>query len=197
MLILAKSQKKFLRSKVFRQIVLLYIIMSTALAAARKRRAPASLASEPVATQNAAQPAQSANAGLTLPQVIALVDRRLIALEQYVKTQKEADAKHPEPVTTSTVESSPVIDSVVDEFNSRYTILAEEIENLKNIVLNLQSYTMEVNKTLLEERVRVLSDIEQPARTLKIDNARVSFSTEKQIEYLEDIGEFSMSESGI
>jgi hypothetical protein len=71
------------------------------------------------------------------------------------------------------------------------------IENLKNIVLNLQSYTMEVNKTLMEERVRVLSDIEQPARTLKIDNARVSFSTEKQIEYLEDIGEFSMSESGI
>jgi hypothetical protein len=56
---------------------------------------------------------------------------------------------------------------------------------------------MEVNKTLMEERVRVLSDIEQPARTLKIDNARVSFSTEKQIEYLEDIGEFSMSESAI
>lgn len=182
-----------MRSKVFRHIVLLYIIMSTALAAARKRRAPASLANETPAPSNPAQSAQSANAALTLPQVIALVDRRLIALEQYVKTKKDVDAQQPGKATSS-VESSPVIDSIVDEFNSRYTILAEEIENLKNIVLNLQSYTMEVNKTLLEERVRVLSDIEQPARTLKIDNARTSFSTEKHIEYLEDIGEFSMSQ---
>ena len=38
-------------------------------------------------------------------------------------------------------------------------MLAEEIINLKNIVLNLQSYTMEVNKTLMEERVRILSDV--------------------------------------
>ena len=169
--------------------------MSAALAAARKRRAPTAAVNEPIAPQNVA-PTQPATTGLTLPQVIAVVDRRLIALEQYVKTQKEADAKPSSQVSVSGG-SIQEMASVVEEFNSRYAILAEEIENLKNIVLNLQSYTMEVNKTLMEERVRVLSDIEQPARTLKIDNARVSFSTEKQIEYLEDIGEFSMSESAI
>ena len=42
--------------------------------------------------------------------------------------------------------------------------MAVEIENLKNIVLSLQSYTMDVNKMLLEERVRFLSDTETSNR---------------------------------
>jgi len=33
---------------------------------------------------------------------------------------------------------------------------------LKDIVLKLQAYTMEVNKTLYEERIHVLSDMGQP-----------------------------------
>jgi predicted metal-dependent hydrolase len=48
---------------------------------------------------------------------------------------------------------------LLDELNERCELLAEEVINLKNIVLNLQSYTMEVNKTLMEERVRILSDV--------------------------------------
>jgi hypothetical protein len=38
-------------------------------------------------------------------------------------------------------------------------MLAGEVENLKDIVLKLQAYTMEVNKTLYEERIQVLSDM--------------------------------------
>ena len=38
-------------------------------------------------------------------------------------------------------------------------IIVEEIANLKDIVLKLQSYTMDVNKTLLEERINILSDL--------------------------------------
>ena len=41
----------------------------------------------------------------------------------------------------------------MDEFNARFELLADEIANMKNIVLSLQSYTMDVNKMLLEERV--------------------------------------------
>jgi hypothetical protein len=37
------------------------------------------------------------------------------------------------------------------EFNNRFEILAEELVDLKNIVLNLQTYTMSVNKKLLEQ----------------------------------------------
>jgi len=156
--------------------------MSAAIAAARKRRAPASAqTTESASLQTNTQSANTQPSGLTLPQVIALVDRRLIALEQHMKTQQETPAQKNE-----TVESTANLDVIVEEFNSRYAILAEEIENIKNIVLNLQSYTMEVNKTLLEERVRVLSDIEHPVQTLKIDNTRASFSADSKIEFLEE-----------
>ena len=47
----------------------------------------------------------------------------------------------------------------IEEMQSRYEILAREIVDLKDIVLKLQSYTMDVNKTLLEERIHILSDL--------------------------------------
>jgi hypothetical protein len=53
------------------------------------------------------------------------------------------------------------MEEMVEEFDKRYNMLAEEIINIKNIVLSLQSYTMEVNKTLLDERVRIFSDLEE------------------------------------
>jgi hypothetical protein len=48
---------------------------------------------------------------------------------------------------------------ILSDFNNRFEILAEEINNLKDIVLKLQSYTMDVNKTLLDERINVFSDL--------------------------------------
>lgn len=71
------------------------------------------------------------SAGLTLPQVIALVDKRLIHLE------------------TNMVEKNNIPN---EEFENRFEILAEEISNIKEIVLKLQSYTMSVNKMLLDEK---------------------------------------------
>lgn len=47
----------------------------------------------------------------------------------------------------------------MNEMQSRYEILAQEIGELKDIVLKLQVYTMDVNKTLLEERIHILSDL--------------------------------------
>ena len=48
---------------------------------------------------------------------------------------------------------------IISEYNSRFDLLAEEINNLKDVILKLQTFTMEVNKTLMDERIRVLSDI--------------------------------------
>ena len=56
---------------------------------------------------------------------------------------------------------SQQLSEITEEFNSRYAILAEEIDNVKSMLLKLQTYTMEVNKTLLEERIRILSDVEK------------------------------------
>lgn len=91
------------------------------------------------------------NAGLTLPQVIAVIDTRLIALESFVKETKQ------NPVTSSQVDHST--NDFFNEIQSRYEILAQEILEVKDIVLKLQSYTMDVNKTLLEERIHILSDL--------------------------------------
>ena len=48
---------------------------------------------------------------------------------------------------------------VIQEYNMRFDIIAEEISILKDTVLKLQTYTMDVNKMLLNERIHILSDI--------------------------------------
>jgi hypothetical protein len=120
--------------------------MSAANSAAKKRRAPPS--TEPVRPQTSmSAPATNPNVGLTLPQVIALIDKRLVHLET-LSTETVTDASNGEVE----VEREQISPEILDEFNSRFEIMAEEIANLKNIVMNLQMYTMEVNKQLLEER---------------------------------------------
>ena len=137
--------------------------MSASLAAARKRRGVTIQESPSVMqTQSPVQP----QAGLTLPQVIALVDKRLNTLETFMKEQKENPIALQENVQQSSLQllNNDVvkleIDSIAEEFNNRYELLASELQSLKDIVMKLQSYTMEVNKTLMEERFRILSDVE-------------------------------------
>jgi hypothetical protein len=89
------------------------------------------------------------NVGLTLPQVVALVDRRLTTLEVFMREQQQQPQQR-EVVAAEGI--SKELEAVLDEFQSRFEILAEELSSLKNIVLSLQSYTMDVNKRLLEER---------------------------------------------
>ena len=142
--------------------------MSAANAAARKRRAPNAIVDPPrPPNPSTTQPPSS---GLTLQQVIALIDKRLITLENNAKEQ----SSNPQPTNNKSGDQinhqlameqqmffSQQLAEITEEFNSRYSILAEEIDNMKNMLLKLQSYTMEVNKTLLEERIRILSDVEK------------------------------------
>jgi len=141
--------------------------MSASLAAARKRRGAA--APEPPVMQSQ-QSSPQPQVGLTLPQVIALVDKRLITLETFMKEQKEnstqlqSSVPQPPPSNNLQILGNEVLKTEIEnmavEFNDRYELLATEIQSIKDIVLKLQSYTMEVNKTLIEERVRILSDVE-------------------------------------
>lgn len=134
--------------------------MSQANAAARKRRAGgASFEPANPTPQNAQQQQLKPGvpAGLTLPQVIAVVDARLIALETFVKETKTASVKVQVPAHVPT--KAQISDDTIDELNEKFEILATEIADLKDIVLKLQSYTMEVNKTLMEERISILSEV--------------------------------------
>ena len=89
---------------------------------------------------------------MTLPQVLQLVDSRLLKLETIAKEQMEKESEPVEP---------PVIDEswkqILPEYDSRFEMLLTEINDLKDVVMKLQSYTMDVNKTLLEERVHYMT----------------------------------------
>ena len=46
----------------------------------------------------------------------------------------------------------------VDEINNRFQLLAEEIETMKNALLKLQTFTMDVNTVLLEKTNVIVPD---------------------------------------
>ena len=137
-----------LRKNQYRKIRLVcIIIMSAANSAAKKRRAPPSTEPirPPVSNMPGKPPSQpNGSSGLTLPQVIALIDTRLVRLETVTKTITDS--------SNSATAVEAISPEVMEEFNTRFEIIAEEVANIKNIVLNLQSYTMNVNKMLLQGR---------------------------------------------
>lgn len=133
--------------------------MSQANAAARKRRAGGASLQEvpPAPAQTQSRVQQPPANGLTLPQVISLVDKRLTTLEIFMKESKAEISDAQQADTQAATEDA--VNALADEINAKFVMLAGEVENLKDIVLKLQAYTMEVNKTLYEERIHVLSDM--------------------------------------
>lgn len=141
--------------------------MSTALASARRRRAgPEAVAPAPGVRQTNPQPSfpgakQVQNqpnmaSGLTLPQVIALVDKRLNSLEQFVQNQSPGSNNQEETNINSQ------LNTIIEEYNARFDIIADELASLKDTIMKLQTYTMEVNKSLMQDRIRILSDEPTP-----------------------------------
>lgn len=130
--------------------------MNNANAAAKARRAGIK-PTTPVPP--AAAPAPQGSTGLTLPQVISVIDRRLVTLETFMKETKEGSAPmmmQGEDVDGDGEEGAGVIvpaefNAFVDEINNRFQMLASEIETMKNALLKLQTFTMDVNKSLLEK----------------------------------------------
>jgi hypothetical protein len=143
--------------------------MSQSLASAKKRRAGIQPNDPVMASKQMPQPGVPQKPGqpngtsaLTLPQVIQVVDKRLIVLETFMKETKSNMNATPSKVTFSDMQPQTTrpptekmtadLQEIIEEFDKRYDMLAEEIANIKDIVLNLQTYTMGVNKMLLEDR---------------------------------------------
>jgi hypothetical protein len=174
----------------FRDTVLYSTYMSRALASARQRRA-GTPSSTPETTQSASSSPSTNTAGLTLPQVISLIDSRLSVLEKFMNDTKGLRMQTPvvnenitmtevSPVQPSAIQPSS-IQSVLDEYNNRFMMLAEEIGQMKDTLMKLQSYTMDVNKMLLDERVNVLSDLGSEISVTNVDdNIEKSNSEEKE-----------------
>jgi len=132
--------------------------MSSSNAAAIRRRvgaqgvpAPTPGQSTPnMPTSSSTSAPSSAPAQMTLQQVISTVDKRLSQLETIVQSNNNNNNNNNE---------SSDLPLVVDEFNNRFELIVTEINSLKDIVMKLQSYTMEVNKMLVDERIHILSDL--------------------------------------
>jgi hypothetical protein len=109
--------------------------MSSA-ALARKRRANGVTDSPPPTPQS--QP----KVGLTLTQVFSVIDTRLKQLENS-KSEKKS-------------ETSPAVDTftndLLQEYEARFQMLATEMQELKDTIMKLQTFTMEVNHVLFKER---------------------------------------------
>jgi hypothetical protein len=163
--------------------------MSNSNSAAKRRRA--NLVASPMFQSNG-QPVPNNGASTTiqqpttpvprqpmsLQQVIGVFDRRLLYLEEYVSKQlKKVPGVEVIPTSNTSalapsqnmnmneVESlvQHILHEHLSEFNHRYELLAEEIIDLKHIVMKLQSYTLDVNKTLIDERIQILSELRSTA----------------------------------
>ena len=126
--------------------------MSNSLA--RKRRAnvptpPSPAMNPPIPSQVT----QEERRPLTLPQILSILDKRLVALEKNLIGRQEEDRNIS---TTSSVDDT--IKATLDEYESRFEMLAEQINNMKDTLMKLQSFTMDVNKTLFEERIQIMQE---------------------------------------
>ena len=178
--------------------------MSAVEAAKRRRAAPppvpqqnqgAKLISTLQNMQNTA-PAQAAvPRPMNLQQVIHLIDSRLLKIEKTIQETPPPVQVANSSMTTEEISEivSNVIDEHISEFNTRSEMLANEIMQLKDIVLNLQNYTMSVNKMLLEERIQILSDI--PQVTLSSDQEEVPLSGVSEVLATVSVSEETVSVS--
>jgi hypothetical protein len=154
--------------------------MSSSNAAAIRRRVGAQGVPAPVPTQSTSSAQSSTSAPssaptqMTLQQVISTVDKRLTQLETIVQSNNNNNGNNNN-------ESSD-LPLVVDEFNNRFELIVTEINSLKDIVMKLQSNTMEVNKMLVDERIHILSDLGNNSVASSTAGSRVRASSPNSVD---------------
>jgi len=140
---------------------------------------------------------------MTIQQVINLITTRLISVENFVnefgdRPRQEVQVNS-EPVNLDYNKIAEICKSLMDEhiaeFDHRYAILAEEIANLKNITLNLQNYTLEVNKALMDERLQKNESVKDVVKEEEVPNIEFQFETEQEAEECVVVAESAPEES--
>ena len=119
------------------------VIMSGALASAKAKRAGIT-PPPPQSIPSATLPIPP-GVRLSVPQILMAFDSRLNKLET-VEKKAEVPAKFMEDI---------------EDIQAKFMILAEEITIMKDIIIKLQSFTMDVNKSLFDERIHIMSDIDE------------------------------------
>ena len=122
--------------------------MSSSNAAAIRRRVnnPPKEVSNEIAQNSQQQSTNNSNTNNnrkpTFQQYVMEIDQRVKKLEENIPNQ-----------------NTVFTPAILDEFNSRFEILAHELHDMKDTIMKLQTFTMEVNKSMHDERIHILSDI--------------------------------------
>lgn len=146
--------------------IVIYKMSNSALSAAKRRRGVAvnnNNNEEPSTSNDSIEPVD-ANRPISLQQALQLLSGRIIKLEKNIQETKNNEQtnqviQNVEELNIETIVERVAQSQIFEEFNARYEILASEILTLKHIVMKLQSYTLDINKTLVEERIQILSEI--------------------------------------
>jgi hypothetical protein len=84
---------------------------------------------------------------MTLQQIINITDKRLTALEGFMAETRSAAA--PAPSGAPAAAADP---AALNEVYSRFDVLVDEVSQLKETLMKLQTYTLEINHILMKER---------------------------------------------
>jgi len=145
--------------------------MSSNAAAIRRRVNPQQQPPQPKSGEKQTPQSPTNNKQMTIQQVITTMDQRLKQVETIMQNN-------------GTNNNTNDLSVIVDEFNSRFELIVTEMNSLKDIVMQLQTYTMTVNKTLFDERINILSDLGNNA-IIPADNQELQ-SGSTSLENLED-----------
>lgn len=159
--------------------------MSSSAAMARKRRANAPPQPSQQSQVNGSPTSQqmtqsSAKGGFTINQAITLIDSRLKTLEDFKGIQETIimnnKGGNPQSSRDTAEQLTKMCNHITQEYEERFTLLATEIHELKDMMLKLQSFTMEVNKTLMTERIEMMKSVNE---IVSDDNEEVEVIHEK------------------
>ena len=120
---------------------------------------------KPTSTQSPS----STSSNLSISDAFKLVNERLVNLEKGLGSQVE------------TQYSSTLSEDIISEYEERFKVIAQEIGELKDVVYKLQTFTMDVNKALYDERVKILGDIDKNKdEIINIESLEGEQSTNKE-----------------
>ena len=125
--------------------------MSQSIAAAKRRRAgiQSTDVNQVVNTQEVPQPPQVQQQKISIPMYLNRVTEKLKELENKID-QNENPAFQIQFETEEGIKSMLVTDYMQD-MDKKFEMLVDEVNNLKDTVNKLQTFTMEVNQKLFEK----------------------------------------------
>tara|TARA_B110000967_G_C18854913_1_gene546656 strand:- start:1241 stop:1732 length:492 start_codon:yes stop_codon:yes gene_type:complete len=83
----------------------------------------------------------------------------ILALNSRISILEESASNNTQNNNNNDFVNNEQLNNIINDLNNKFNTLADEMDEIKNIVIKLQSFTMDVNKMLIEERIQMLSSV--------------------------------------